>query len=134
MSGLAATVTRILLLWSAYGNYAAGDGLVKHVLALVLVMCVSGAEAAEGIASVYGNEHGQSRRADGHVYNPWSLGFACRSWPLGSLHRVTVVATGRSMVLVCFDRGPWVRGRIIDLSMGAARSLGVRGLARVRVD
>ncbi|MBN8994334.1 MAG: hypothetical protein J0H94_03845 [Rhizobiales bacterium] len=46
---------------------------------------------------------------------------------------MTVVATGRSIMCPIRDRGPCVRGRIIDLSEGAARALGVRGLARVTI-
>jgi rare lipoprotein A len=53
---------------------------------------------------------------------------------LGSVARVTVIATGRSIACPINDRGPYVRGRILDLSFGAARALGVRGLARVRIE
>lgn len=83
---------------------------------------------------MYGNEHGQWRRADGKSYHPWSIGCAYKRGRLGAIVRVTVLKTGRSIRCTVNDRGPYVRGRIIDLSMGAARALGVSGLARVRID
>lgn len=93
--------------------------------------------AQTGLASKYGNEHGQYRRADGKRYNPWQIGCAYRGKKLGSTVRVTNLATGKSIACVVNDRpGPGVsHGRIIDLSFGAARALGMRGgLLRVRVE
>ncbi len=92
------------------------------------------AKAEEGMASVYGNENGQNRRADGKRYRPSQIGCAHKTRRLGSVVRVTVVKTGRSIMCPINDRGPFVRGRIIDLSTGAARALGVQGLARVRIN
>lgn len=103
---------------------------------IALFMLASGLQIAlaeEGIASVYGNEHGQHRRADGKRFIPSEIVCAHKTRKLGSVVRVTVIATGRSIACPIRDRGPYVRGRIIDLSFGAARALGVRGLARVRV-
>lgn len=88
--------------------------------------------AEEGIASVYGSESG-SRRADGKPFRPGEIGCAHKTRKLGSVVTVTVVASGRSIRCPINDRGPYVRGRILDLSVGAARALGVSGLARVRV-
>lgn len=103
---------------------------------LVIVLCCLPycAMAQEGIASIYGNENGQWRRADGHRYYPSQIGCAHRTRRLGSTVRVTVVRSSRSIVCTINDRGPYVRGRIIDLSTGAARALGVSGLTRVRID
>ena len=58
---------------------------------------------------------------------------AHRTLPFGSRVRVTNRSTGRSVMVTINDRGPFVRGRIIDLSRGAARALGVSGLAAVSV-
>jgi len=103
-------------------------------VALALMLLSSTAYAEEGIASVYGNEGGQYRRADGRPFVPSQIGCAHKTRPLGSVVRVTVIGTGRAISCPINDRGPYVRGRIIDLSFGAARALGVHGLARVRVE
>ena len=61
---------------------------------------------------------------------------AHRSLPFGTKVRVTDLATNRSVVVVITDRGPSIRDRVLDLSLGAARSLGIteRGVAHVRVE
>lgn len=92
-----------------------------------------GRAAEECTASVYGSESG-SRRADNRPFRPAELGCAHRTRPLGSSVTVTDLRTGRSIRCPINDRGPYVAGRCLDLSFGAARALGVRGLARVRVD
>jgi rare lipoprotein A len=104
------------------------------VVLLVLVSDMQFARAEEGIASVYGNEHGQYRRADGKRFIPSQIVCAHRSRKLGSIVRVTNLKTGRSIVCPIRDRGPYARGRILDLSTGAARALGIRGLAKVKIE
>jgi 3D (Asp-Asp-Asp) domain-containing protein len=88
-----------------------------------------------GMASHYStrdkNQNG-SRTASGRPLRDHELTGAHRSLPFGSKVRVTG-SNGRSVVVTITDRGPFVRGRIIDLSMGAARKLGFHGLARVRL-
>jgi rare lipoprotein A len=61
---------------------------------------------------------------------------AHRSLPFGTRVRVTDVASSKSVVVLIVDRGPWIRDRVLDLSLGAARSLGIteRGVAQVRVE
>ena len=104
------------------------------ILALLVLARCDGVLGAEvGTASVYGAESGK-RRADGRRFRPSEVGCAMRSRKLGSVVRVTALATGRSISCPINDRGPYIRGRILDLSTGAARALGVRGLARVRVE
>lgn len=102
-------------------------------LALVLMLMSVTAQAQEGMASVYGNENGQWRRADGHKYNPWQIGCAHKSIRLGSIIVVTNLETLRRISCTVNDRGPYTRGRILDLSFGAAKALGVHKLARVRI-
>ena len=88
-----------------------------------------------GIASWYGRESG-SRTANGEQFPTSERTCAHRSARFGSRLRVTVLSTGRSVVCRVNDRGPFVAGRIVDLSRGAARQLGIlgRGVARVRVE
>ncbi|MEG9526148.1 MAG: septal ring lytic transglycosylase RlpA family protein [Hyphomicrobiales bacterium] len=88
-----------------------------------------------GKASFYGHESGKVR-ADGRPFQPMQLGAAHWTLPLGTRVRVTDLATGRSVVVPINDRGPHPRlHRLIDLSLGAARQLGIthRGVVRVRV-
>lgn len=81
-----------------------------------------------GGASWYG--HG-SRTASGERFNTGGLTAAHRSLPFGTRVKVVHKGTGRSVVVRINDRGPFVRGRIIDLSKGAARALGMGGVAQV---
>ena len=86
-----------------------------------------------GIASVYSHESG-SATANGGKLNHAALTAAHRTLPFGSKVRVTNKSNGRSVTVTINDRGPFVRGRIIDLSPAAAQSLGFSGLAQVSVD
>ena len=84
-----------------------------------------------GMASFYGNESG-SKTASGERFNQNAMTCAHRSLPFGTKLRVS--AGGRSVVVTVNDRGPFVRGRVLDLSKGAARALGMGGLARVTAE
>jgi rare lipoprotein A len=83
-----------------------------------------------GIASVYSTESG-NRTASGARLNPRALTAAHRSLPFGTRVRVTNRRNGRSVVVTINDRGPFVRGRVIDLTPAAAGALGFSGLAPV---
>ena len=87
-----------------------------------------------GKASYYSYQTGKT--ASGSSFNRNLPTAAHRSLPFGTRVRVTDLATNRSVVVVITDRGPRVRGRVLDLSLGAARSLGItdRGVAQVRVE
>ena len=84
-----------------------------------------------GVASYYGNESG-SKTASGERFNQNAMTCAHRSLPFGTKLRVS--AGGHSVVVTVNDRGPFVRGRVLDLSKGAARALGIGGLARVTAE
>ena len=90
------------------------------------------AKAQSGIASVYGTESGKT--ASGEPARPSGLTAAHRTLPLGSHVRVTNNNNGRSVVVRINDRGPYIGGRIIDLTPAAAHALGFSGLAPVTVD
>ena len=87
-----------------------------------------------GKASYYSYQTGKT--ASGSSFDPNLPTAAHRSLPFGTRVRVTDVATSKSVVVRITDRGPWVRGRILDLSLGAARSLGImdRGVVEVRAE
>ena len=85
-----------------------------------------------GKASFYG--HG-TKTASGERYNPNGMTAAHRTLPFGTHVRVTDVRTRRSVVVRINDRGPFIKGRIIDVSRGAAQQLGMigRGVANVEI-
>jgi rare lipoprotein A len=89
----------------------------------------------DGIASVYGfpgdKYAGGSRTANGETFNPGHLTAAHRTLPFGTMVRVTHKKTGRSVLVRINDRGPFIRGRVIDLSPKAAAAIGFSGLAPV---
>jgi rare lipoprotein A len=87
----------------------------------------------EGIASYYWEG---SRVASGAKFDPNGMTAAHRSLPFGTRIRVSDPKTQRSVIVTINDRGPFVHGRVLDLSLGAARALGLqnRGLGRVHAD
>jgi rare lipoprotein A len=97
------------------------------------ILAASDAKAESGLASVYGNGdgHAWSRTANGGRLNPGALTAAHRRLPFGTRVRVTNLKNGRSVVVRISDRGPFVRGRIIDVTPAAARVLGFSGLTPV---
>src|SRR5262249_61547617 len=89
-----------------------------------------------GIASWYGRPHHGRRTASGTTFNMWAMTAAHRTLAFGTIVRVTNLANGRSVRVRIDDRGPFVGGRIIDLSASAGRALGIaqQGTARVRIE
>jgi rare lipoprotein A len=96
---------------------------------VIFVASSSMAMAESGIASIYA--YSGERTANGERAQPSGLTAAHRSLPFGTRVRVTNKSNGRSVVVRINDRGPFVRGRIIDLTPAAARVLGFNGLAHV---
>ena len=89
-----------------------------------------------GLASWYGPPYHNRHAADGSIYNQNAMTAAHRTLPLGTMVRVTNVATGESVVVRITDRGPFVEGRVLDLSLAAAKAIGVyrAGVARVKIE
>jgi len=90
--------------------------------------------AIEGIASWYGAKHHGRRTASGERFDQKKLTAAHPTLPWGSIVRVTSLANGKSVDVRINDRGPFVKGRIIDLSRAAARVLGMAGLMQVQLE
>lgn len=92
-------------------------------------------EIGSGVASYYGNELAGNRTASGERFDPGQLTAAHRSLPFGSMVRVTNTSNGDSVVVRINDRGPFSRGRVIDVSTAAAREIGMHrsGTARVKL-
>jgi rare lipoprotein A len=86
-----------------------------------------------GIASVYSTESG-NRTASGQKLNPHALSAAHKTLPFGTKVRVTNRKNGKVIVVTINDRGPFIRGRVIDLTPAGARALGFSGLTSVTVE
>jgi rare lipoprotein A len=100
------------------------------MFAATVMLPVAAANAQTGVASHYSD---LSSTASGRSYSSGAMVAAHRSHPFGTKLRVKNLRNGRSVVVTVVDRGPFVKGRIIDLSRGAASALGFSGLQRVEV-
>jgi rare lipoprotein A len=89
-----------------------------------------------GIASWYGPPYHNRRGSNGEVYDMNAMTAAHRTLPLGCIVRVTNLKTGHATTVRITDRGPFIPGRVLDLSLAAAKKVDVQqpGLARVRLD
>ena len=89
----------------------------------------------KGIASWYGKDFHGKLTASGEVYNMYAMTAAHKRLPLGTIVKVRNLDNGREIKVTINDRGPYVRGRIIDLSYTAAKKIGIveTGTARVRI-
>lgn len=116
------------------GLYHLNHAFVLVAVAVVLETAPTNVAFAEsGVASVYSAKSG-NRTASGQRLNPSALTAAHRSLPFGTKVRVSNGKNGRAVVVTINDRGPFVRGRIIDVTPAAARELGFSGLAPVTLE
>ena len=104
---------------------------VAAILFVAFVMYLTATAHAGGIASFYGREHQGGPVACGGRFNMYAMTAAHRTLPCGT--RVRVTHGRRSIVVTITDRGPWIRGRIIDLSDAARRAIGMGGTAYVEL-
>ena len=123
-----------------YTDNHANDEIVR-IIGVVMTICggaalfVAGSTSAmaeSGIASV--DAYSGSKTASGERANPAGLTAAHRTLAFGTHVRVTNRRNGRSVTVRINDRGPFVRGRVIDITPAGARALGFSGLAPVKVD
>jgi peptidoglycan lytic transglycosylase len=122
-------MTRARAIVMGFAIASSGCSLFRHPAA-------PGPAPEVGVASWYGgNLHGH-RTASGDTFDQRELSAAHPTLPLGTRVHVTNLANGRSVVVRINDRGPFVRGRTIDVSRAAAERLGMlrRGTARVRIE
>src|ERR1700760_3198407 len=108
--------------------------MIRPVCVAVALACTSttSADAETCVASQYGYSGG--RTASGERMNPSAMTAAHRTRAFGSQVTVTSQRTGRSVTVRINDRGPFVKGRCIDLSTGAAHALGMGGTERVSLN
>lgn len=103
---------------------------------LLAICCLAEAQTHRGKASYYSKRATGSLTSSGERIHHDSLTCAHRSYPFGTLLRVTNEQNGKQVIVRVIDRGPFGRGRIIDLSHAAARQLGMlsQGVAVVKVE
>jgi peptidoglycan lytic transglycosylase len=106
---------------------------------LIVACCAGSGEAVaesahklSGIASFYGTNY-SGRTARGERYDPKKYTAAHRTMPFGTRLRVSDARSRRSVVVVVNDRGPFIKGRVLDLSLAAAKELDMIGRGLVRV-
>jgi rare lipoprotein A len=104
-------------------------GKLALAAVMALLPCTT-AHAQGGLASHYSD---LSMTASGRAYSPGAMVAAHRTLPFGTKVRVKNLRNGRSIVVTIVDRGPFTKGRIIDLSTGAANALGFSGLQQVNL-
>jgi|JI6StandDraft_1071083.scaffolds.fasta_scaffold00361_12 rare lipoprotein A len=105
----------------------------KFHRALPPVMEFGVTQTQVGIASIY-KDH---RTASGERFRASALAAAHRTWPMGTRVRVTHLGNGRTVIVRINDRGPFIRGRVIDLTPSAATAIGLttrQGVARVKLE
>ncbi len=110
--------------------------IISGITMLCLFLCLEATAQQEGMASFYADNFVGRKMANGDIYNPEELTCAHPTAPLGSLMKVARADNPEQSVIVrVVDRGPYVKGRIIDLSKRAARELGILrlGIAEVVV-
>jgi peptidoglycan lytic transglycosylase len=105
-----------------------------HVIIWIasIISAICSAQAEEGIASRYDRSSG-GKLACGGSLNEGALTAAHKTFPCGTRVKVQNKSNGKSVTVTINDRGPFVRGRVIDVTPAAARALGLGGLARVSV-
>jgi len=90
-------------------------------------------EAVIGIASYYGKKFHGRKTASGEIFDMYKLTAAHKTLPFGTRVLVTNIKNGRSVTVRINDRGPFMKGRIIDLSYEAARRIGITGIEKVKL-
>lgn len=98
--------------------------MTRAILLCLLCLSPAHARAGEMLASWYGFESG-TRTASGERFRPMAMTCAHKTLPFGAMLRVTY--HGHSVVVRVNDRGPFMKGRSLDLSLGAARLIGLSG-------
>ena len=130
-------ITISLILYScgptiAYGDYINSDGMSRKEIEAIR----NHPEVQIGIASYYGREFHRKLTANGQRFNMYKVSAAHKTLPLGTRVKVTNLNNGKSIRLTINDRGPFKKGRILDLSYKAALKLGFvnEGTTKVRID
>ena len=116
----------------AYGDYVNSDGMTRKEIESIQ----NHPHVQIGISSYYGKEFHKKRTASGQIFDMHKISAAHKTLPLGTKIRVTNLKNGRSLTMTITDRGPFVKGRILDVSYKAAKKLSFvnQGTTKVRID
>ena len=109
--------------------------MIKLLIPLLFINCLSVFATQEGIASWYGGKFQGRTTANGEIFDTNKFTAAHKTLPFGTMVKVTNLENGSTTVVRINDRGPFIPGRIIDLSYAAAKKLKMlkKGTARVKV-
>lgn len=109
--------------------------LIAAIVAGPALACPAAIDKLSGPASWYGPRHHGNKTASGQIFDRYGLTAAHPYLPFGTKITVTARKTGRQVVVTINDRGPYVAGRVLDLSEGAAQALAIReaGIACVSI-
>lgn len=114
--------------------------LINAIVFFTMLFCFTPSAQAKvyqiGMASFYGKAHHGRKTASGERFNMYHLTAAHRKLPFGTRLLVSCKETGRTVIVTVNDRGPYHGNRILDLSLGAAKELGIvkRGVARIEIE
>ena len=116
----------------AYGDYVNSKGMSRKQIEAIK----NHPKTQIGIASYYGKKFHMKLTANGETFNMYKVSAAHKTYPLGTKVKVTNLENGKSIKLFINDRGPFAKGRILDLSYKAARKLDFvnQGTVKVRID
>ena len=116
----------------AYGDYVNSNGMSRKQIEAIK----NHPKTQIGIASYYGSKFHKKRTANGEIFNMYKVSAAHKTLPLGTKVRVINLKNRRSLTMTINDRGPYAKGRIIDLSYKAAQKLGFvnEGTTKVRIE
>ena len=116
----------------AYGDYVNSKGMSRKQIENIK----NHPRVQIGIASYYGSKFRKKRTANGEIFNMYKVSAAHKTLPLGTKVRVINLKNGKSLTMIINDRGPFAKGRIIDLSYKAAQKLGFvnQGTTKVRIE
>ena len=117
---------------AVYGDYVDSDGMTRKEIESIY----NHPHVQIGISSYYGKEFHKKRTASGQIFDMHKISAAHKTLPLGTKIRVTNLKNGRSLTMTITDRGPFVKGRILDVSYKAAKKLSFvnQGTTKVRID
>jgi rare lipoprotein A (peptidoglycan hydrolase) len=116
----------------AYGDYVDSDKMSRKEIESIK----NHPKVQIGIASYYGKKYHKKKTANGEIFNMNKVSAAHKTYPLGTVVRVTNLQNGRKLKVRINDRGPFVEGRILDLSFKAAKKLGFvsQGTTKVKIE
>jgi rare lipoprotein A (peptidoglycan hydrolase) len=116
----------------AHGDYIDSTGMTRKEIEAIRYH----PSVQVGVASYYGKAFHKKRTANGEIFDMYKVSAAHKTYPLGTVVKVTNLKNGRSIRLKINDRGPFVKGRVLDLSYEAAKRLGFlsSGTTKVRIE